>query len=235
LSGLKVETHLLETDSLGRVHVLISGEDENVTVRYLADNIGLCPASLEEISKYSTLKGYVADPSKSKNELWVDIGVSSPSRVEAAVTLDRLQAQLGDGRKIALGKLVELFGFSENLPLHIRITNVDFEKRHIEAELSEKQKEQYAGWTRSLLDRLLILGASHGEVNSAIRRAEFNRDIVNVESLGMFEHAVLCKLGTDAAGLIPRMGKHLRRAAFSVFNPRKILALLGYDSALFDS
>jgi hypothetical protein len=235
LRGLKVEISMLGTDSLGWVHVSISGEDENVAVRYLADNFEFCPAGLEEIRTYSTLKGYVADLSKSKNELWVDIGVSSPSRVEAAVPLDRLQAQLGDGTKMAFSKMVELFGFCENLPLHIRVTSADFEKGYIEAELSEKQQEQYAGWTRSLLDRLLILGASFGEVNSAIRRAEFDRDIVNVESLGMFEHAVLCKLGTDAAGLIPRMGKNLRRAVFSVFNPRKILALLGPDSALFAS
>lgn len=235
MRGLKVETSMVGTDSLGWVHVSISGEDENVAVRYLANNIGLRPADLENIRKYSTLKGYVTSPSKSNNELWVDVGVSSPSRVDAAVPLHQLQAQLGDGRKIALGKMVELFGFCENLPLHIRVTNADFEARYIEAELSEKQQEQYAGWTRSLLDRLLILGASYGEVDSAIRRAEFNRDIVNVESLGMFEHAVLCNLGTDAAGLIPRMGKNLRRAAFSVFNPRKILAVLGYDSALFAS
>jgi hypothetical protein len=235
LSGLKVKTNLLETDSLGRVHVSISGEDENVAVRYLADNIGLCPSGLEEIKKYSTLKGYVADPSRSKDELWVDVGVSSPSHVEAAVPLDRLQAQLGDGRKIALSKMVEVFGFCENLPLNIRVTSADLEKGYIDAELSEKQQEQYAGWTLSLLDRLLILGASEGEVNAAIRTAEFSRDIVNVESLGMFEHAVLCKLGTDAAGLIPRMGKNLRRAAFTVFNPRRILALLGPDSALFVS
>jgi hypothetical protein len=235
LRGLKVGARILGADSLGWVQISISGEDENVAVRYLADNIGLCPTSLENIRKYSTFKGYVTDLSKSKNELWVDIGVSSPSHVEAAVPLGRLQAQLGDGRKMALGKMAELFGFCENLPLHIRVTSVDFEKMCIEAELSEKQQEQFAGWTRSLLDRLLVLGASYGEVNSAIRRAELSRDVVKVESLGMFEHAVVCKLGTDAAGLIPKMGKSLRRAVLRVFNPRKILALLGYDSTLFAS
>ena len=233
MRGLKVKTNMLKTDSLGWVHVSISGEDENVAIRYLADRIGLCPVGLEEVKKYSTLKGYVTDPSKSKNALWVDIGVSSPSHVDAAVSLNQLQAQLGDGRKIALGRMAELFGFRENLPFSIRVTGTDPEKKVIEAELSEKQQKQYADWTRSLLDRLLVLGASRGEVMSAIRRAEFDRDIVKVESLGMFEHAVSCKLGTDAAGLIPNMGKNLRKAVFSVFNPRKILELFGDDSALF--
>jgi hypothetical protein len=235
LKGLKVETRVLGADSFGLVRISISGEDENVAVRYLADNIGLGPPRLEEIMKYSTFKGYVKDPSRSRNELWVDIGVSSPSHVKAAVPLGRLQAQLCDGRKIALGKIAELFGFCENLPLHIRVTGVEPEKGYIEAELSEKQQDQFAGWTRSLLDRLLILGASYGEVDSAIRRAEFIRDVAKVEPLGMFEQAVLCKLGTDAAGLIPKMGKNLRRAVFSVFSPRKILAMFGYDSALFAS
>ena len=235
MKGLKVKTNMLKTDSLGWVHVSISGEDENVAVRYLADNIGLCPASLEEIRKYSTFKGYVKDPSKNKNELWVDIGVSSPSHVDVAVSLNQLQGQLADGRKMALGKMAELFGFCENLPLHIRVISADFEKKRIEAELSDKQQEQYAVWTRSLLDRLLVIGASFSEVMSAVRRAEFDRDIVKVESLGVFEHAVVCKLGTDAAGLIPRMGKNLRKAFFSVFNPRKILALFGDGSALFAS
>lgn len=235
LSGLKAKTRILGADSLGRVQVSISGEDENVATRYLADNIGLCPIGLEKISKYSTLKGYVTDPLRSKNELWVDIGVSSPSHVQAAVPLSRLQAQLGDGRKMPLTTMAELFGLCENLPLHIRVTSVEFEKEHIEAELSEKQQGQFAGWARSLLDRLLILGASYGEVNSAVRKTGFSRDVVGVESLGMFEHAVLCKLGTDAAGLIPKMGRSLRRAVFSVFNPKKIFALLGYDSTLFAS
>jgi len=178
LKGLNVKTNMLEADSLGWVHVSISGEDENVAIRYLADNIGLCPAGLEKIRKFSTLKGYVTDPSKSKNELWVDVGVSSPSHVDAAVSLNQLQAQLGDGRKIALGKMAELFGFCGNLPLQLRVMSADLENKYIEAELSENQLEQYAEWARSLLDRLLVLGASYHEVMSAIERAEFNRDIV---------------------------------------------------------
>jgi hypothetical protein len=232
LEGLKVRTSVPGADSRGWVNVSILGEDENVAVHYLAEKVGICPAGLEEIRKYSTFKGFVADPSRSKNELWVDVGVSSPSSVDAAVPLCRLQSQLSDGRKIALGKLAELFGFCENLPLHVRVSSVDSEKRFVEAELSERQQRQYADWTRSLLDRLLVLGVSHGEVESAIRGAGFNRDVVTVESLGMFEHAVVCKLGTDAAGLIPTVGKRLRRAVFSVFSPRKVLALLGDGSAL---
>jgi hypothetical protein len=42
----------------------------------------------------------------------------------------------------------------------------------------------------------------------------------------MFEHALVCKLGTDAAGLISKLGRILRSARFAVFNPRRIRGFL---------
>jgi hypothetical protein len=71
-----------------------------------------------------------------------------------------------------------------------------------------------------------------GEVEAALRVAGFGRDVVGVESLGMFEHAVVCKLGTDAAGLIPRLGRVLGGAVLSVFSPRRVVGLLGDGSVL---
>jgi hypothetical protein len=50
--------------------------------------------------------------------------------------------------------------------------------------------------------------------------------VIGLESLGMCEHALVCKLGTDAAGLIPRIGRILKSAKFAVFNPRKIMRFL---------
>jgi hypothetical protein len=38
----------------------------------------------------------------------------------------------------------------------------------------------------------------------------------------MFEHALICKLGTDAAGLISEIGKNMGNVRFQVFNPRNI-------------
>jgi hypothetical protein len=161
--------------------------------------------------------------SRSKSEICVDIGVSLPATIDAVIPLRCLQAQLCDGRKIALEKIVEVFGFCENLPMSIRVVNVDRERRFVEAELSERQQRQYGDWTRSLLDRLLVVGASLEEIELALRRLELDRDVISVEPLGLFEHAIVCKLGTDAAGLIPKVGRHLRRAAFSIFSPRRIM------------
>jgi hypothetical protein len=111
--------------------------------------------------------------------------------------------------------------------LTVKVSEVNEEKGQIDAVLTEKQLDVYANWTGSLLDRLLILGASLDEVRSVLDKKGISRDVADIESLGMLEHAVLCKLGTDAVGLIPRIGKGWR-VRFSVFSPRRIIEFRGY-------
>jgi len=227
LKGLKVETKISGVTPRGWVQIILSGEDEKVALRHLAYEVGLCPTHLECVEKFSTVKGRITALNKSSGEIYVDIGVFSPNIVDAAVPLNHLQAQLVDGRKVALKKFVELFGFCEHLPLAVKIFGMDREKNRIEAMLSEEQIIQYKNWTKSLLDRLIILGSSLYEIKLALKIAKCNRDIVSIEPLGLLEYVVTCKLGTDAAGVIPKIGKNLRNATFSVFNPRKIVEFLG--------
>jgi hypothetical protein len=78
-----------------------------------------------------------------------------------------------------------------------------------------------------MLDRLIILGAAAGSVRRAVEVSRHFRDVVTIEALGLFEHAVLCKLGTDAVGLIPAIGRILRTAAMAPFSPRKIRHAIG--------
>lgn len=232
LKGLKVETEICGITSRGWVQISVSGEDERVALRYLAEEIGLCPTYLGRVEKFSTIKGRITALNKSRSELYVDIGVFSPDTVDAAILLQHLQAQLADGRKIALKKLAQLFGFCENLPLTVKIHGVDKESRRIEAMLSERQLTLYKDWTKSLLDRLIILGASFNEVMLTLKQARCNRDVIDIEPLGLFEHAIVCKLGTDAKGLIPEIGRKLRDANLSIFNPRENLKFLGDYSIL---
>jgi len=200
-------------------------------LRYLAEEIGQCPTLLEQIEKFSTIKGYMTF--FHKKELRMDMGIFSPITIDAVIPLKYLQAQLVDGRKIALTKIADLFGFVENLPLKIKVCSVDKENNHVEAVLSEMQLALYRSWTKSLLDRLIVLGASFNETTLGLKRTRCNRDVVNIESLGLFEHAIVCKLGTDAAGLIPKIGKKLWSAKFSVFSPKRIIEFLGDYSMSF--
>jgi len=223
---LEVETQIMGTVVGGWVQIALSGEDEGIAANYVAEKIGFCPVSFENVKKFSTLNGYVTNLEKSTEELSIDVGIFQPKIVHATVPLRHLQAQLADGRKIALRKMSELFGFCENLPISVKVANVNEEESRMDAELSTSQVERYGVWRESLLDRLLVVGSSLYEVKMALEHAMLDRDVISVEPLGMFEHALVCKLGTDATGLIRQLGRSLRNARFTVFNPKRLRQLL---------
>jgi len=226
LEGLSVEATVSGEPSENWIQVKLSGEDEAVAASLLAREFGFCPSKLESIEKSSALKGFVTNLKESKNELYVDVGVFQPKTVLAAVPLNNLQAQLAGGKTTSLEKIAEFWGVCEHLPLKVKVVNVDAEENRIDAELAAEQVARFFNWRDSLLDRLLILGASLDQVKMAVEQAELGRDVIDIESLGMFEHALVCKLGTDAAGLVSRIGMRLRKAKFTVFNPKKLKAFL---------
>ena len=222
LGDLNVEAAVTGTVAGRWVQLEISGEDENVAVKMLERETGFCPVSLENVKKFAALKGYVANLDRGTESLSVDIGVFEPKIVHAMVSLNYLQTHLREGKKTPLKTIAELWGLCENLPLEIKVLEVNSERNRIEAELQAKQIHKFSQWKESLLDRLIVIGASLQEVNSTIEQEGLNRDIIDIESLGVFEHALVCKLGTDAAGLIGSLGRRLRKAKFTVFNPKKL-------------
>jgi hypothetical protein len=220
--GLDVEIRTLGVTAEKWAQIALSGEDENIAVNYITKNIGTCPTNLESITKYATVKGYLVNPRESNENLLVDIGVFQPNTIYAAVPVSELQARLLDGKNVELKKIAELFGFCENLPISIRIVKVDQANGFIQGELSTAQLKKYEIWRESLLDRLIVIGASLQKIKKTVEYAELDRDVINVEALGVFEYALTCKLGTDAAGLISKIGRTLRNASFSVFSPKRI-------------
>jgi len=223
--GLKVELTCLSGVENGWVKVKVSGEDEDVAVRFLGKKVGLAPISIENFQRFSVLYGRVIFSGRSKLGIFVDIGVFLPEPVYARVPLQRLQGQLVGGKKFSLRRIIELYGLVNNFPLEIRI--VDVSAGEFEAELTEKQSELYSCWIDARTDRLVVLGAPGYKVREAIRRTRLERDVLSVESLGILEHAVVCKLGTDAAGLVPKLGRWLPKASFIRFSPRQVLKLAG--------
>ena len=222
LEGLSVEAKIIDTPAHRWVQLELLGEDEQVATNLLEKETGFCPVSLETIRKFSALRGYVINVEKSKDKLLLDVGVFQPKIVNVAIPLKRLQTQLAEGKNISLKQIAELWGISENLPLNIKVLDINSDEGPIQAELQVQQVKKYLLWKESLLDRLIILGEPLSEINLAVEQAGLIRDIIDIEPLGMFEFALVCKLGTDAAGLIGSIGRRLRKAKFTVFNPKKI-------------
>jgi hypothetical protein len=224
--GLNVETKIIGTVADRWVQVALTGEDEGIATNYVIKEIGLCPGNFGNVRRFSTLKGYITNFKKNGEELLIDIGVFQPRIVHASLPLRHLQAQLVDGRKVALGKIAELYGFCEYLSLSVKVSHLNEGESRIDAELSTDQIEKYQVWRESLLDRIVVLGLSLHEIKMTLERERLDRDVIDVETFGLLEHALICKLGTDAAGLIPKIGRNLRHAKFAVFNPKRLRQFL---------
>ncbi len=220
---LDVEFKILGNPINRWVQVSVSGEDEAVAAAYIRKEIGICPTSLEAVENGAELKGYVSKVEGNK-QLIVDVGIFEPKIIQAAVPLATLQTQL-DGKDVELKKIIEAYAISEGLPISVKIISRD--EATLGAELSPAQVTKFCSWQQSLLDRLIILRASKDLVNTTLERTRLERDVIDVEELGMFEYALTCKLGTEARGLIPRVGRYMRNAVFVVFNSKKSIDFLG--------
>ncbi len=226
LEDLKVNVEIEGTTPERWVQLSLSGEDEAVATNFVQREIGLCPENLNKVTSLATVKGYTLNPAKSPDGLQVDIGIFQPHPVYAFIPLQSLQTALVDGRKVALKKIVELFAFSEALPLSLKMIEVKSDEGQISAELAPVQIDIFASWRESLLDRLIVIAATTHEVKRMVSYIGLERDIVSVESQGIFVQVLTCKLGTDAAGLVPKVGRELKNVGLAVFNPRRIREFL---------
>jgi hypothetical protein len=203
------------------VTVSLSGEDETIAANFVKKKIGTAPEKLENIKYPATLKGVITKIDPDQQQMRVDVGVFHPKTTQAVVSSAELKAQLGGGKNYGLEEMARLFGLLEGVTVSVEVTELGADG--FAARLSAEQVERLRVWRQSLLDRLLVLRVPLDELETVLDRSRMGRDVVGVESMGLFEHVVTCKLGTDAAGLIPRVGRFLRNARFVVFSPKRFL------------
>lgn len=225
--GLHVKLKVVGVTSRGWVQIEVSGEDEVAALTLLERDVGLTPGSVNALSKFDTARGKVFFSGGTnlavERLLRVDMGIRAPKSYDAFLPLQTLRAQLADGRKLPLLKLIGLFCLCDQFPIEVKITQeADSHKTGVEAELSEVQLAQFDSWIRSGFDRLVIFGAFLPDVEAAVNRAKHVRDVLQIASLGILEQVILCKLGTDAVGLISTLGRFLPFARLTPFSPKKI-------------
>jgi len=222
VAGLEARIKILGQTERGWVKVEVQGEDEAVAINQLRRRFGLTPSSLEALKLPCILNGYAIDVGKVGYGIYVDVSLSTPNVVDALIPLHTLRAQLADGGKESMRRIAEVYGIVDNLPLSLRLTRVDTVARRLEAKLSDAQVSLFEGWVRDGLERVLAMGVPLEDAEEALRRSRLERDVVGIESLGLFEHSFLCKLGTQAPGIIGRLGKYLPGIPLHAYSPYNI-------------
>jgi len=231
MNGLKVQLGFRGTTDRGWIQLDVSGADEIAALYLLDREIGLAPESLVYLQKFSVMQGKIIFSNTSTNRLYVDLGASSPNICDAVLSDKSLYAQLTDGKEISHKELVRLFCFYDYFPIQVKLfEDITTGNESVNARLSESQLSFFKKCIRSRFDRLIILGSLISDVQRAVKLSRHYRDIIRIESLGTLEQVILCKLGTDAVGLIPKIGRSLKTAVLVPFSPKKIIEKLGGDS-----
>ncbi len=86
--------------------------------------------------------------------------------------------------------------------------------------LTDRQESYFKDWERYPFDRVVVLGSTINSVHRAIERTGLAKDIVRVERLSLASTILICKLGTQAPGVISEIGPHLAATKLYSYIPK---------------
>jgi hypothetical protein len=217
---LTVEMKLQPLTKHGWAILDLTGDDTEIFIELLSKKIGLAPLDFSKIEQHSNYRGIVKSFDA---DLIVDIGIERPEVKYVRVKLSSLRAQLADGKGwIPAREIQESYCLFPETPLSVRVTRCEHNESELEGWLSDKQISLFFDWIRCGLDRVQVYDCLKPRLDFAISKAKLERDTISIDQLNLTTHSVVCKLGTDAVGLIPRLGANLRRSELKPFIPHRI-------------
>ena len=218
--NLSASTTLLGFSKSGWAIVEVTGDDFEVVSELISRKLGFARTDLQGVERFGNYEGLVNQ--KTTNDLAIDIGIENPRPLTVSVKLNTLRAQLCDGRALPMGEIVEHYCLYPSTKVTIRITSITPDLGLAEAWLADSQLTTLNNWICMGLDRIQVFDCTERQVDSAIRKANLERDIISVEHVTLTTQSILCKLGTDAIGLIPMLGSILRGHELKPFIPKRI-------------
>lgn len=205
-NGLELES---EFSNQGQwLQVRARGEDADAFLNLLKQEYGEAPVLHSSLEKWDIVRGFVAGAGRIGYGVYVDIGVQDPRPKDALYPLYRMRAQLADGEPKSAREILDANALVDYVPLEMIVTELEGEK--ITVELDDAARDNLVEWRKYPFDRVIVVGADKTFVENAIRASGLESDVVKVESLSLFVQSVLCKIGTDAPGVIAKIGNRLR-------------------------
>ena len=220
-SGLDVSVRLEGVTSNGFVKIKIDGSDSEAFTELIKKNLGLAPSDMSEVEVHDNFKAYATGIDSKRHTIKVDIGPVS-SRFESEIPREALIAQLSDGRNVPVDSIARAYCIEEGVPMNVRITSIDPDRRHIEAWISDSQVSRFEQWRRERFHRIIAVGGFQDELREAVRLSKVERDVIELEELALTAHSLVCKLGTDAPGIIAKIGRHISNFRLHAFLPDRV-------------
>jgi hypothetical protein len=214
---LDADVRFVGLSPTGWAQIKITGEDSEIMSELIANRFALAHTELREVE---TNGNYEAEIIGSDGRgITFDIGTDTRAS-DFVIPTAHLTAQLADGKDMPLRQVIECYCLYPGMRVGVR---VDAKSGHqLEGWLSDGFADTIADWVATGLDRIQVLECFKREAESAVQRAHLTRDVLVVDSVTLTVQSVVCKLGTDAVGLIPKLGHILRKQQLKPFQPKKI-------------
>ncbi len=214
MRGLEVPELDLDVED-GWVRVSMGGPDEGVAENLIIKTYGRLP-SIQEVGVGSIFRGFLVDVGRVGYGLYFR---AFREDKDALYPLFEMRNQLARGKKVPARKIASVYGLVDNLALEVRVFRKDDEGVYVS--LSPRQVALIRSWVNRRREVLFIVRATPKQIRRALLRTGHRRD-VSVVRTSFLSHALVCKPGTQARGLIPRLGPHLPGAVFSILSPSRV-------------
>lgn len=224
LGGMEIDSLDLDTEE-GWVKVRVEGADEGIAENLLCRIYGRLKR-IEEAKPGEVVKGFVTDLGKFGYGIYFKAFLDEK---DCLYPLYEMRRQLVGGRKLPARTIARLYGFVDDLAMELSLTRLD--EKGIYVAISPRQVQVIRNFVRRKREILVIVRATPKQINRALTKTGHLRD-VSIVRTSFLSSILICKPGTQAKGLIPRLGPHLPGAVFSVVNPDKFREVLG-DNFLY--
>lgn len=207
-----------------RLEIKIEGQDEEFFKNLLKHKIG-STIRFNRIHKGDVLKGYLIDVKKVGFGIFIDCSIRYPT-TDVLINLHTLRNQLCRGKKIPLRKIIDLFGFIDNFPIHVKIKEISQSEKNVQGLIGKDTLEMINNWFYDKLERVFVSGSTRAQVKKAIAITGHSQDVITIKKLGFLENIIILKEDTNAPGIIAHIGKKLKFSKLSAIRPLKLRKLL---------
>jgi hypothetical protein len=194
----------------------VKGEDFEILTELVSRKFGLATSGTHKIELYGNYPGVVKEAS---SDLLVDTGMEQNCVI---VRLNALRAQLADGKTMSGRNIAEHYCLRPGISISIRISRLGGNGDNPEGWLSDAQMSLFSDWIRCGLDRVQAFNCLASRLGYAIGKLQLERDTILTQQINLTTHSIVCKIGTDAIGVIPRLGGILRGSELVPFIPTRI-------------
>jgi hypothetical protein len=211
--GLRVDWEIAARQQW--LQVRARGEDAEAFLNLLREKFGEASVLRSKLERWDVRKGFITGSGRVGFGVYVDIGILEPTRKDALYPLHRMRAQLSDGAPKSSREILQEQGFADYFPVEVIVTELQGE--NVTVELADRTRDQLLWWNRLLFDRVIAVGIDRDYAERIVQSANLGLDVIKIETLSLLVQCLVCKLDTDAPGVIAKVGNRLRGIGLTAF------------------